>query len=474
MIHLRPHRALFLFVTALAVLFTSALWGRGMFMDGMMYATVSRNLAAGDGTFWDLHFSRTLFSGFHEHPPLAFWMESLFFRLFGDHFYTERIYSFVTFAANTVLFTALWKWALPGKDGNSTAWFPLLLWLSVYSITWGFNNNMLENTMMLFTSASALCIVRSTQKNRWAALALAGFCLFLAFLSKGFTGLYLWALPAVLFLFTRYGTFKRAVADSLWLLACTLLPLGLVWLFSAEGRYGILSYFELQVVKSVSSVKTTEYRTYILERWFMEMLPAICITALLAVYAAVRKAGPGKREKRLAAACIAIGFCGILPIMVSLKQRTFYINTAFMWFCFAAALWVSPLLLRFMDRLSASVRWRRAAAVAGPLALLSAVAWCAAGFGQVRRDRELLHDAREITASVPSGSILGVGMPYHEDWSLYAELYREGRVSLLPVHAGDVSQPYFISPDTAVDGYRHLSAGNLKYHLHERIARQAP
>ena len=33
----------------------------GMFMDGLFYASVSKNLADGIGTFWFPHFSQTLF-----------------------------------------------------------------------------------------------------------------------------------------------------------------------------------------------------------------------------------------------------------------------------------------------------------------------------------------------------------------------------------------------------------------------------
>ena len=43
----------------------------GMFMDGLYYACISRNLALGIGSFWDLEFTETLGKHFHEHPPLA-------------------------------------------------------------------------------------------------------------------------------------------------------------------------------------------------------------------------------------------------------------------------------------------------------------------------------------------------------------------------------------------------------------------
>src|SRR5688572_2071285 len=72
----------------------------GMFMDGVQYACVSRNLANGDGTFWFpwLHDSWVKADSpyFMEHPPLVYGIQSIFFRVLGDTMYTERIYSLFT------------------------------------------------------------------------------------------------------------------------------------------------------------------------------------------------------------------------------------------------------------------------------------------------------------------------------------------------------------------------------------------
>ena len=55
-----------------------------MFVDGLWYASISRNLAEGYGSFWNPQFSAIIFSDFHEHPPLWFGVQSLFFQLLGD------------------------------------------------------------------------------------------------------------------------------------------------------------------------------------------------------------------------------------------------------------------------------------------------------------------------------------------------------------------------------------------------------
>ena len=69
----------------------------GMFMDGLFYAAISHNLAQGMGSFWDLFLTHTLFPHFQGHPPLAFGIQSLFFKYLGSSIYIERIYSLTTF-----------------------------------------------------------------------------------------------------------------------------------------------------------------------------------------------------------------------------------------------------------------------------------------------------------------------------------------------------------------------------------------
>ena len=58
----------------------------GMFIDGVTYASISKNLANGLGDFWHLHYTQTLYNQFFEHPPLAFGMQASFFKLFGENY----------------------------------------------------------------------------------------------------------------------------------------------------------------------------------------------------------------------------------------------------------------------------------------------------------------------------------------------------------------------------------------------------
>src|SRR3954466_8114656 len=88
---------------------------RGMFVDGVTYASIARNLAEGRGTFWDLSYTATLYPHFREHPPLGFWLQSLWFRVLGDHLFVERVYAITVAAVTAVLIAAVWRRLTTGR-----------------------------------------------------------------------------------------------------------------------------------------------------------------------------------------------------------------------------------------------------------------------------------------------------------------------------------------------------------------------
>jgi 4-amino-4-deoxy-L-arabinose transferase-like glycosyltransferase len=52
--------------------------------DGTEYASIARNMSEGLGTFWAPYLDDTNWPVHWEHPPLIYWIQSIFFRLFGD------------------------------------------------------------------------------------------------------------------------------------------------------------------------------------------------------------------------------------------------------------------------------------------------------------------------------------------------------------------------------------------------------
>ncbi|MEO6304873.1 MAG: hypothetical protein ABIP51_17060, partial [Bacteroidia bacterium] len=122
----------FLFVISIILGLTLAVIVQdGMFMDGMLYTCVSKNLANGIGSFWFPVFSKYGFGGlstFHEHPPLVFAIQAVFFKVLGNGMYTERIYILFTIALTCFLIICIWKYINKDADEKRIGWLPLFFW----------------------------------------------------------------------------------------------------------------------------------------------------------------------------------------------------------------------------------------------------------------------------------------------------------------------------------------------------------
>src|SRR3974390_1549393 len=90
-------------ISVLIALVVPVLIKDGMFMDGMLYTCVAKNLSQGIGSFWLPRFSETLHPLFDQQPPLGFGIMAVFFKLFGTSIYVERFYSFVTLCLGAFL-----------------------------------------------------------------------------------------------------------------------------------------------------------------------------------------------------------------------------------------------------------------------------------------------------------------------------------------------------------------------------------
>ena len=64
----------------------------GLFQDGVVFASVARNMAEGLGGFWTPRFTDTAYRLEFMHPPLGPWLQSHAFRLFGDQPRLEVFY----------------------------------------------------------------------------------------------------------------------------------------------------------------------------------------------------------------------------------------------------------------------------------------------------------------------------------------------------------------------------------------------
>lgn len=442
----------YLFVVGLFGLFAcNNLLTRGMFMDGLIYTSVAANMAEGVGSFWHPVYTATQFPQFYEHPPLMMWLLSLWMRLFGTSMMAAKGYSVAVVLLTAALTVGVWK-QLGFK--TSLGWLSLLALTLIPDVALAAHNNYLESTMTLFVLAAVWLVLRGKGVG-WHLLA--GVMLAAAFLTKGPTGLFPLALPALLWLFGTRKGFGQAAVGTLAMAAGLATPLTLLWFCVPDAQEFLRKYFENQVIGGSQVLVTS--RTYIVKTLFSHTAVVLVVALAAVLFGILRKSAPWRPTRdswRRFGLVFALALCGTLPMMVSTKQRAFYLLTVFPFVALAVAALFEPLARHMEKQLQ-----RPAMTVATVAVLMAAVITNALHYGKPGRDKAMLHDMDVMAAEVHDGELVALAPELASNYSLHGYWYFYHRVTLDAnaqhrhlIAAEDVADTTYIEVPLPTEEYR--------------------
>ncbi|NVO02606.1 MAG: glycosyltransferase family 39 protein [Bacteroidetes bacterium] len=420
----------YLLITGLFLIIISpSLLSKGMFMDGLIYSTIAKNLADGVGTFWNPHFTATCLADFHEHPPLSMGIHSLFYSVFGDIRFIDKIYSLLTFVIVGIIILKIWK-----RMGYKNNWLPLLIWFSIPLVSWACTNNLLENPLSIFTSLSILFYLKSQDNKKYLCIFVSGLMLSLGFLTKGFVVFFPWTFPFLFWVFLRKKSFGNMFLESLLLVLSSLIPLLLLIIFSAEAKLSLQNYIDIQVIKSLQSATTVDSRFFIVKKLFSELIPAfgICIIVIALSWSKKASISLLKDNFKVALLFFLFGLTGVLPILISMKQSGFYILATFPFFAISIAVLINPFVeflfrkINFQSKGFVIFRWISIVIFVGGIFLSIFFV------NRFDRDKNKISDAYLILSKIPSGSTINISPKMWDDWSLHGYYGRFKNVSLDP------------------------------------------
>jgi 4-amino-4-deoxy-L-arabinose transferase-like glycosyltransferase len=405
------------------------LFSNGMFLDGLIYSTVSKNLANGIGTFWNPHFTATCLPEFHEHPPLAFGIQSIFYKLLGDGRLIDKLYSLLTVIIVGYIILKIWK-TLGYKHG----WFPLFIWLITPTVFWASYNNLLENTMTIFTSLSVLFYLIYQERKKFFFIFLSGFMLSLGFLTKGFVAFFPWTFPFLMWLFFKQKSFVKMIFDSAGILVFTITPLVLLILFFPVANLSLHKYIDNQVIESLKNAITVSSRFDILKRLLSELSPAAGLLILLLFWAWIRKSTIflNKESSKKALVFVLLGLTGVLPIMISMKQSGFYIIPAYPFFAIGAGILMYPLINSLIMNINFKSKVFLFFQFVGPGLVLAGIILSICFSDHYSRDKDKIKDTYVILKEIPQGTIINISPDMYSDWSLHGYFGRFKNISLDP------------------------------------------
>lgn len=412
------------------ILTSKHLLTEGMFLDGVTYAGISRNMAEGTGTFWNPFYTQTLYPEFRQHPPLALGLEALAFRMLGDHWWVEKLYSLQTILLSGLLIALIWR--RTSNDG-STAWLPLLFWISIPLVSWCTTNNLLENTMSVFVLLSVYIIIIRYQQNNRLWLPLAGASLLLAFLTKGFTGLFPLVFPIIYCTVEQERKVLQGIIDSAWLLVSIVgLTALMFWVFPSSLPY-LKDYFSIQVLGNGLHEVTTSTRFFIVFQLLIQSAIPFAIIAILFILRKILKQNHigifgNPSNKTWFVTFLVLGLTGVLPMMVSVKQRDFYMLAALPFLALAFGHLTCTITNTCVLKIKAVGRnWMTFFA---SMVLIVGLFINFSQIGKYGRDEAFLMEMKKALVEIPEHEIISISQEDYTQWTWHAYFMRYGKVSL--------------------------------------------
>lgn len=449
------------------VLLIPALFMDGMFMDGLIYTCVGKNLAAGTGTFWDPQFSATYMQSYHEQPPLLFGLLSVFFKVFGTSMYTERLYCLFMVVMCYFSLRFVWNQMFSSQeDKRKLFWLPVLLFFTSPVTFYVYTNNVEEATMVVFALLSAgfqLKAIRSSG-NSYGWFALGGLALIASSMCKGAQGLFPIIIPVTWFLVVRGISFRKAfVGNSIVAIVPILFYAALAFYQPAADSF--LSYYHdrIQATFEVEAAATTSSRFFLLYELLLDLLPALFTAALLLL--AARKFT--RRFKREAVFLLIVGLSGILPLMITLEQRGFYLVTGLPFIMLAIALFVLDGAQLLHNKCEEKRGLRVALNSLSVVIMLGTITATILLAGTPKRDGDLLHDVAVIGTANIGNERISSDPETWANWSLQGYLIRYHDISLSRT---DTTARFFIVPEDKQppSGFSKIDLPTKVYHLYSR------
>ncbi len=412
------------------ILLSKSLLTEGMFVDGVTYAGISRNMAEGQGTLWNPHYTQTLYPEFRQHPPLALGMEALAFKALGDHWWVEKAYSVLMFLLSGLLIALIWR-----RTTNNLrwAWLPLLFWLAIPLVSWSATNNLLENTMTVFVLLSVYLMIVSYQRNHKFWLILSAVALLMAFLSKGFTGLFPLVFPILYCAFDQKRRWIQGPVDSLILTVSLAALAGVMFLaFPASFAY-LKEYIQVQVIGGGLHEATVSSRFSIILDLVQQLILPFLVAMALAICKSQNKVNQKVFEfppdKSWFYTFLILGLLGVLPIMVSVKQRDFYMLAALPFFALACGHISLSMITLWLPKMTPQIhKWLTLGACC---VLLLGLVLNAIHFGKYGRDEALIEEVKQVSES-EENNIIEITPEEYTQWAKHAYYMRYGKMSLDP------------------------------------------
>lgn len=460
-------------------MFLPRLVKKGMFGDGLLYASIARNMSEGRGSIWQPYFSSSYWlenvaTYYYENPPLMLWVESLLFQVTGDHWWVEKLFSLIVLILNVLLIKALWKSYFQDQLNVKHHWpAAILTWYFIPVVIWGNVNNLMDNFLLSFCLMSLICYfkyVKSVLKNRFWWLILVSVFVFLGTLVKGPVALFPIVAPFLYWFYFRKVPFKTMIFETFLIVAGTTLLFGSL-LFWHHDAYVFFEQYWQQRLKAVLTGSRGDMKLegwakiYIIQQLCLELAPTFFILLLTWIFSKIKSSIEHINNFSKDLLFFAsLGFAATLPILLSTKQSGIYLIPGIPMFSFAAAIFLVSI---FKNKYI--FEWLQINKLFVNLMFLTlwliVVGFTIHNFGKLRRESQLISDIEQLKNVIPKGSHVSVCDTMMQDFVIHTYMQRMGKYEL---KSDSIAAPFYLKNHTCFEdrniiGYSVIDKENFHY-----------
>lgn len=455
-----PFYPAYLLLAALfALLILSVLVQDSMSIEGMIYASIARNLANDSGSFWNLRYTDSVLPVFHTQPPLAIALQSVFFWVFGDGLWIERFYSFLMALLSARLIMKIWR--LVFRQDETTKeydWLPVLLWLVTPVIAEAYANNVLENTMAVFDLMAVNYLLSSTllpeRKKRY--LLYGALSVLAAVLCKGLPGLFPLAVPLIYWVSTRQKSLGSALQETALLIVLVSGVL-VAWFFLNENAGQFYYDYMRQPFADKMQLpgEVVQERQFFMSRLFVALLPAL--TLFLAAYFTGRKKSSEETGKKEPAGIrnffFLLALSASLPFAFSREVNRHCLLLSVPFYALGLASVLPPYLFALRSKFE---KYQKTLSTGGYILFTASVVFAFSQSGKIERDAELVRDIHKLEQVWSPGGVIAIPPALSKEWNLHAYSMRYLNRSLDPKELHHCMLVFKTSPDSLPKGYYEL------------------
>ena len=443
----------------------------GIHGDGIEYAVVAMNMADDMGTFWKPYLDDAIHPVFHEHPPLVYWIQSIFFRIFGDGLYLETFYGALVGLIIMGCMALFWlRFRRDFRLSPLGTWWPMLLVVSLPIYTYIMQTNRLVCTYTILAILPTYASYRSMTGPRHMVFfsLLSGVLIYLGFIAKGPVAFFTFAVPAIAWVALK-AKFSRAAVSTLLAMAAFALVLSATFHVFPESADFWKGFWKAQVVASLKSERAAgDTHWYLVERWTAEMAVPVAITGFF--MALTKTSFRQLRFSRHALFFLLIGLASSLPFLISTRQHNRYIFQSYPFFVLSLAFAADSIAAAIESILSDRQRLRAAIGAIALIFFVAALTGMLYKKDHIRGRKPFYKDIYMQKIELPARTTISAcpGAMIHSDW-LFADMMRVYKVSLTP----EMGKEYYLiaknSGCAVPEGYQRINREpTLKYHLYKK------